>query len=87
MGPGPFFASVNPAVCRFTRDLELKVEHMAKSGVERLSQPFVASVKLPQTKPRHLLSLVQYGMAQQDIRYYLNGLLLVACTRYATQRH
>lgn len=26
---------------------------------------------------RHLLALVQYSMAQQDIRYYLNGLLLV----------
>lgn len=25
----------------------------------------------------HLLSLVEYAMAQQDIRYYLNGLLLV----------
>jgi len=37
-----------------------------------------ASVKLPQKVFRSLLSLVQYGMAQQDIRYYLNGLLLVA---------
>ncbi|MFN0041278.1 MAG: DNA polymerase III subunit beta [Burkholderiales bacterium] len=32
---------------------------------------------LPQKQFRKLLSLVQYGMAQQDIRYYLNGLLLV----------
>jgi len=27
---------------------------------------------------KRLLALVQYAMAQQDIRYYLNGLLLVA---------
>ncbi len=37
-----------------------------------------ANVRLPQKVFRDLLSLVQYGMAQQDIRYYLNGLLLVA---------
>ncbi len=35
------------------------------------------SVRLPQKVLRLLLLLVQYGMAQQDIRYYLNGLLLV----------
>ena len=50
-----------------------------------------ASVKLPQRVFRELLSLVQYGMAQQDIRYYLNGLLLVAdgtkLTMVATDGH
>lgn len=35
------------------------------------------SVRLPQKVLRQQLLLVQYGMAQQDIRYYLNGLLLV----------
>lgn len=30
---------------------------------------------------KHLLALVQYAMAQQDIRYYLNGLLLVTAGR------
>ncbi len=34
-------------------------------------------VTLPQKALKALLMLVQYGMAQQDIRYYLNGLLLV----------
>lgn len=34
-------------------------------------------VTLPQKALKDLLMLVQYGMAQQDIRYYLNGLLLV----------
>lgn len=33
---------------------------------------------LPQKALRHLFLMVQYGMAQQDIRYYLNGLLLLA---------
>lgn len=34
-------------------------------------------VTIPQKALRELLLLVQYAMAQQDIRYYLNGLLLV----------
>jgi DNA polymerase III subunit beta len=36
-----------------------------------------ARVSMPQKALRELLLLVQYAMAQQDIRYYLNGLLLV----------
>ena len=36
-----------------------------------------AKVAMPQKALRELLLLVQYAMAQQDIRYYLNGLLLV----------
>ena len=35
-------------------------------------------LKLTQKQFKRLLALVQYSMAQQDIRYYLNGLLLVA---------
>lgn len=34
-------------------------------------------IRLPQKMLRHLFNQVQYAMAQQDIRYYLNGLLLV----------
>jgi len=37
----------------------------------------LAKVSMPQKALRELLLLVQYAMAQQDIRYYLNGLLLV----------
>ena len=33
---------------------------------------------ISQKQMKRLLALVQYAMAQQDIRYYLNGLLLVA---------
>jgi DNA polymerase-3 subunit beta len=34
-------------------------------------------ISMSQKQFKHLLALVQYSMAQQDIRYYLNGLLLV----------
>ncbi len=37
----------------------------------------VARITVTQGQFKRLLSLVQYSMAQQDIRYYLNGLLLV----------
>lgn len=40
-----------------------------------------ARVQLTQKRFRRLLALVQYAMAQQDIRYYLNGLLLVLNAR------
>lgn len=36
----------------------------------------VDEISLPQRALRSLLMLVQYSMAQQDIRYYLNGLLI-----------
>lgn len=35
------------------------------------------NLKLSQNQFKRLLALVQYAMAQQDVRYYLNGLLLV----------
>jgi DNA polymerase-3 subunit beta len=45
----------------------------------RLAKPAgeAAKFSLPQNALRRLLGLVQYAMAQQDIRYYLNGLLMV----------
>ncbi len=45
----------------------------------RLAAPEGATValELPQKDLKGLLALVQYAMAQQDIRYYLNGLLMV----------
>ncbi|MBV8666259.1 MAG: DNA polymerase III subunit beta [Burkholderiaceae bacterium] len=38
---------------------------------------FNAKVALPQKTLKHLFDMVHFAMAQQDIRYYLNGLLLV----------
>jgi DNA polymerase-3 subunit beta len=45
----------------------------------RMSSPEGGGVafSMPQGALKALLALVQYAMAQQDIRYYLNGLLMV----------
>lgn len=42
---------------------------------EAAGQPTI--LKLTQKQLKRMLGLVQYAMAQQDIRYYLNGMLLV----------
>ena len=42
-----------------------------------INDQFAASFALPQKQLKHLLHMVHFAMAQQDIRYYLNGLLLV----------
>ena len=42
-----------------------------------VNQAFSASFELPQRQLKHLFQMVHFAMAQQDIRYYLNGLLLV----------
>ncbi|GAB2897702.1 DNA polymerase III subunit beta [Paralcaligenes sp. KSB-10] len=44
-----------------------------------LSQPekWDVSFSLPQKTLKHLFNMVHFAMAQQDIRYYLNGLLFV----------
>ena len=41
------------------------------------AEQYPAKVSLTQKALKHLLHLVHFAMAQQDIRYYLNGLLLV----------
>lgn len=41
------------------------------------SQEVKSVVRLSQKTLKRLLNLVQFAMAQQDIRYYLNGLLLI----------
>ena len=42
-----------------------------------VNESFSASFSLPQKQLKHLFQMVHFSMAQQDIRYYLNGLLLV----------
>jgi DNA polymerase-3 subunit beta len=42
-----------------------------------VADDYPAKVVLTQKALKHLLHLVHFAMAQQDIRYYLNGLLLV----------
>ena len=41
------------------------------------AEHYAAKVTLPQKTLKHLFNMVHFSMAQQDIRYYLNGLLLV----------
>jgi len=55
------------------------LQTLAPEDFPRLARPAgeVARFSLPQRTLRKHLSLVQYAMAQQDIRYYLNGLLMV----------
>jgi DNA polymerase III subunit beta len=55
------------------------LQTMPAEDFPRLAKPAgdVARFALPQKALRRLLGLVQYAMAQQDIRYYLNGLLMV----------
>lgn len=52
----------------------LPVEDFPKFPENTESQ---AKITIQQKELKHLLFLVQYAMAQQDIRYYLNGLLLL----------
>ena len=42
-----------------------------------VSENFGASFTLPQNELKRLFHMVHFAMAQQDIRYYLNGLLLL----------
>src|SRR5437867_10960390 len=42
-----------------------------------LVEASATNLSVPQKLLKSLLGLVQYAMAQQDIRYYLNGLLMV----------
>ena len=42
-----------------------------------VAQDKLQSLALPQRDFRSLLKLAEFAMAQQDIRYYLNGMLLV----------
>jgi len=55
------------------------LQTMPAEDFPRLAKPAgeVARFALPQKALRRLIGLVQYAMAQQDIRYYLNGLLMV----------
>ena len=55
------------------------LQTLAAEDFPRLAKPAGESARfeLEQKALRRLLALVQYAMAQQDIRYYLNGLLMV----------
>src|SRR3546814_12630904 len=52
---------------------------MSATDFPAVSQPqtWDVSFSLPQSTLRHLFNMVHFAMAQQDIRYYLNGMLFV----------
>lgn len=50
----------------------------AEEFPSRKETTFTQSLVIPSNKLRHLLQLVHFSMAQQDIRYFLNGMLLSA---------
>jgi DNA polymerase-3 subunit beta len=55
------------------------LQTLAASDYPRISvgQERLQTLSLPQRDFRSLLKLAEFAMAQQDIRYYLNGMLLV----------
>jgi DNA polymerase-3 subunit beta len=55
------------------------LQTLAASDYPRISvgQEQLQTLTLPQRNFRSLLKLAEFAMAQQDIRYYLNGMLLV----------
>ncbi len=56
-----------------------QLQTLAASDFPLVSEPaqFSMSLMMPQKTLRHLFNMVHFAMAQQDIRYYLNGMLLV----------
>jgi DNA polymerase-3 subunit beta len=65
--------SIQAAKSRFA------LQTLAASEFPTVAQPeqWNVSLALPQKTLRHLFNMVHFAMAQQDIRYYLNGMLLV----------
>jgi DNA polymerase-3 subunit beta len=55
------------------------LQTLAASEFPTVAQPeqWNVSLTLPQRTLRYLFNMVYFAMAQQDIRYYLNGMLLV----------
>ncbi len=55
------------------------LQTLAAEEFPTVAQPdaYSTTLKLSQKTLKHLFSMVHFSMAQQDIRYYLNGLLLV----------
>ncbi|RTZ43401.1 DNA polymerase III subunit beta [Candidimonas sp. SYP-B2681] len=55
------------------------LQTLSASDYPTLAQPekWDISFSLPQKTLKHLFNMVHFAMAQQDIRYYLNGLLFV----------
>ena len=55
------------------------LQTLAAEEFPTVAQPesYAATLTMSQKDLKHLIAMVHFSMAQQDIRYYLNGLLLV----------
>ncbi|GHC56346.1 DNA polymerase III subunit beta [Alcaligenes pakistanensis] len=56
---------------------QLQTLEAADFPVLSMPEQWDVSLSLPQRTLKHLFNTVHFAMAQQDIRYYLNGMLLV----------
>lgn len=56
---------------------QLQTLEAADFPVLNLPEQWDVSLSMPQRTLKHLFNTVHFAMAQQDIRYYLNGMLLV----------
>jgi DNA polymerase-3 subunit beta len=58
---------------------KFKLQTLAAEDFPTVNTPqqFLAQFSVPQKALKHLFGMVHFAMAQQDIRYYLNGMLLV----------
>lgn len=43
----------------------------------KMPEQWETSISMPQSKLKHMFNMAHFAMAHQDIRYYLNGMLLV----------
>lgn len=66
-------ASIHAGRSRFT----LQTLSVDDFPLAKADQNWTASFAMPQKQLRQLLHMVHFAMAQQDVRYYLNGLLMV----------
>lgn len=57
---------------------KFKLQTLAAEDFPAVAKPeaYLVSFSVPQKTLKHLFAMVHFSMAQQDIRYYLNGLLL-----------
>ena len=66
------FRAIGESSRRHTRNPAQRVIRMREA-----EQHGARQIRIQQKQFRHLLSQTQYSMATQDVRYYLNGLLLL----------
>lgn len=65
-------------VLRSGNDARFSLAPLAADGYPKLTAGTMdAEISVPAAVLKHIIQMVHFAMAQQDVRYYLNGLLLV----------